>query len=234
MSTDSKRWALPGIALVLILAAGTAPTADARDGSGIWVYNADTSFSIVNLTEYTLSWDTSKVSCASYLGMQCNLFPDKEHISIPPYRTIRNNFQSDGITPTNWDGMLTFKIATLEQYPFAINFKSEKAHGKAEDKHAGTWMWLGPGTNSTGWCTFPATSANDTWCHNRWTTPVNDKAHRNVMTLVHQKFMVALYSPNNKDIVIVVQQYSSNLGDESSKYKAFKLDWTYNPGSTMP
>ncbi len=232
MFTDSRRWATAGVLLAVVLA--VSPAALARDGSGIWVYNADTSFSIVNLTDYTLSWDTSHVSCRSYMDLQCSLFPDNEHKSIPPYRTIRNNFQSDGITPTTWDGTMTFKVKSLEQYSFTINFNSEKAHGKAEDKHAGTWIWLSPGPNSSGWCTIPAASSNDTFCYGRWTTPGNDKHHRNVMTLIGPKIMVSLYSPNNKDMIIVVHQHYTTLGDESSKYKGFKLDWTYNPGSTMP
>jgi hypothetical protein len=52
----------------------------------------------------------------------------------------------------------------------------------------------------------------------------------------HPKFMVALYSPDNKDIVNVFQQNWENgtSWDDSNTYLGWQLDWVDSHGNTVP
>ncbi len=228
MSVKSCTPALLRAAILLVLAAGAA--SPARAGSGIWVYNKQVSISIINLYNDNIVLWPKGVKC---MASWCNLFQDID--LVHPYRTIRQNF--NWTDPMHWDGTMDITLNGRDNYSFTINFKSEKAKGVALTNYDhGTWIWLTPGPNSTGWCPIPKNPGSESFCHNRWTTPLGDGQHRSIMTLIGQKIMVSLFCSNGKDIVIVVSQHYNYEGqkDESSNYKGWKLDWNYQPASTMP
>ena len=82
--------------------------------------------------------------------------------------------------------------------------------------------------------------ANST-AYGRWATPVNDYKMHNVMTLIGHDIMVTLYSGDNNNATIVVQQLyawddKGPLWDDATAYtyKGNQLDFVDNDGYSVP
>jgi len=60
---------------------------------------------------------------------------------------------------------------------------------------------------------------------------MNDGKPRNLMNLEAEEIgmAVSVYSPSNKNVVVVVQTI-----DQSETYEAWKLDWADNNQSSLP
>jgi hypothetical protein len=118
---------------------------------------------------------------------------------------------------------------------FDLIFVRQRANNLAEH---GFWVGLGPSSHgpSQGW------AAANNWAYGRWATPVEDVNMHNVMTLINPKYMVSLYSGDNTNLVVVVQQQYAKLNidgldviiDDTNAYQGAKLDFVDNDGYTVP
>jgi hypothetical protein len=238
-SGSATRWgAAPVAAAILVLTmiagAGTTSANDNLNGSGIWVYACDVSFTVINLTNYHLKVASSTVQ------QHDSCFDDNiplQGLDAGPQRTWADVYSlvKNVVAPCNWgDGSVVVQAlasggsSTLHDWAFEIAFQDQHAHNLAE---SGSWIWLQPHATSQGW----STSYNN-YVYGRWATPLVDKEMHNIMTLIGPKCMVALYSPDNKNVVIVVQQYDENHDGwhDADKYKGWRLDWVDNDGSSVP
>jgi hypothetical protein len=221
------------VALALaLLGAGAARAGE--DAPGIWTYNCWMSYTIYNLTNYELKNVSSTVGHDGNCRAGCD--KPLDGLVVEPYRTWKSKCDnSDLAMPCNWSGSVVIQAQprggsnTLQDWAFEVAFKDQAAHGLLEH---GTWIYLLP-HGTQGW-SIPASA--DTWAYQRWATTINDAKMHNIMTLVGPKVMVALYSPDNKNLVIVVQQYWENAAgwDDSNHYQGWQLDWVDNDGSTVP
>ncbi len=236
-TSGSARWwgGAAAALLVLTVVAGAGPArADELNGSGIWVYACDVSFTVVNLTSYHLKVASSTVQ----LHDAC--WDDNvplQGMDVAPQRTWADVYSlvKNVVSPCNWgDGSVVVQAqasggsSTLHDWAFEIAFQDQHAHNLLE---SGSWIWLKPHSTSQGWST-----SYSNWAYGRWATPLEDLAMHNIMTLIGPKCMVALYSPDNKNIVVVVQQYDENHNGwhDADKYMGWKLDWVDNDGSSVP
>lgn len=221
-------------ALALAVTLGAVAARADQNAPGIWTYNCQMSYTIYNFTNYQLK------NVASTVGHDSNCRAGCEHplegLVVDPYRTWKSECDnSDLAMPCNWDGSVVIQAQarggsnTLHDWAFEVAFKDQGAHGLVED---GTWIYLLP-HGTQGW-SIPTTA--DAWAYRRWATTINDAAMHNIMTLIGPRVMVALYSVDNRNIVIVVQQYWENAPgwDDSNSYDGWKLDWVDNDGNTVP
>jgi nitrogenase subunit NifH len=75
--------------------------------------------------------------------------------------------------------------------------------------------------------------------YGRWATPLNDNKMHNVMTLISPEVMVTLYSTDNVNATIVVQQLRGSdsngiLWDDCGAYKGNQLDFVDNGSTSVP
>jgi hypothetical protein len=223
---------LAAVALAVALGAGTAQAG--QNAPGFWTYNCEMSYTIYNLTNYELKNVSSTVGHDGNCRSGCET--PLKGLVVEPFRTWKSECDnSDLAMPCNWHGSVVIQAQprggsnTLQDWAFEVAFKDQQAHGLLEN---GTWIYLLP-HGTQGW-SIPAST--DTEAYGRWATTINDTKMHNIMTLIGPKVMVALYSPDNKNIVIVVQQYDENASGwhDAENYDGWHLDWVDNDGNTVP
>jgi len=241
MSDKTKKngWLVLAFTLALIGGSVTAVRAGEQDAPGIWIYNKMMNLSIVNMTEYTLNWD-DKVWCE---GRFCqHPFYDMYNRWCPgvdPYRTsywqTNTTNMSSALEPLRWGGDMTFTMSSNNQtvnpeYTFIIHFVEQAPANALAGK--GCWVSLQkpvpPAANK--WYNSSGAMLNGRWC-----TPIGDTKMHNIMTMASDKFVVSLYSPDNKAVVLVLQQnYSSIWGNDAKDWMGWELDWVDNGESSVP
>jgi hypothetical protein len=221
-------------------AAQTCPSSNVPLG-GIWMYGTfSTNFSmtVVNLTDYQLtSTPRASVPIPVYASEDYpypfqNLM---EPISVAPYRSVlwKSGYSGSLLDPQRYAGRIRFQLSTaVGTRSFEVNFATQAARGAVPGR--GTWIALSqvkfaPVTDEP-WC-------RNSFCGGVWSTPWMDPIGvdlgwdynmHNVMTLTTHDLVVALYSPDNLSIVLVVRQ---THGDNDY---APLLDFVDNDGRSVP
>jgi hypothetical protein len=215
--------------VAVTVALGTWPAGAAQTGSGIWVYNCHFTIAIVNMTDQTLKFH-GQVKSQGYETQVYLLGAITDNAySVAPWSTWTwgccAHHQMD---PTWFDGTIT--LTGKSEWAFGIKATSQDASG---DPKKGTWFSLVPADPSTQQWAAP-----NAYSYLRWATPVNDLKMHNIMTLIGSEAMVAMYSPDNVNIVVVVQEYAGEREFDASKdpnsYVGWRLDWVDNSGGSVP
>lgn len=234
MFAKMKMKSLLLLALTLVFIGWGVETVGAatQAATGIWLYDTGISISVVNMTDYTLKW---KSTVQTY-GKDNDVGPFYDgygnfYSSVNSYRTKTwRSDSSSSISPSNWSGDLTFTLDTVSDgYSVQIHFVQQSpANALAGD---GCWVSL-RATNSSS---SPYSTSTNAWVNNRWATPTTDNKMHNVMTLISDAFVVSLYSPDNKNITLILQQnYSSTYGSDVNIWGGYKNDWVDNDGYSVP
>lgn len=208
---------------------------------GIWLYPVWTShfsMTVVNLTDYQLR-STLRSSTPSPVVTSDEAYPYPfqnlmDPISIAPYRSaLWKSGYSGAFGPQRYGGRIRFQLSTAAgARSFDVNFATQAARGAAVGR--GTWIALSqvkftPVTNEP-WCL-------NSFCGGVWSTPWMDPIDvslgwnynmHNVMTLTTPDLVVALYSPDNLNIVLVVRQ--THGGNDYAPL----LDFVDNDGRSVP
>jgi hypothetical protein len=231
------------VAIMATLASSSLRVDAGQDGSGIWVFNGafssdNMSISLINLTNYPLTYSPD-TPCPSENGMYKGqpMLECGSTWSVDPFRTkVWTAWAGAPASPTHYDGRMTLYSTGFPDWSFDLVFAQQYAKGQAI---RGMWVGLSPHGAGQGW----STAANDeNWAYGRWITPVNDNKMHNIMTLIGPKCMVALYSSDNKNLVVVVQQLhevdtnGATLWDDAAGdvYRGYGLDFVDNSGETVP
>lgn len=235
MTLAGSKAGTSGVALAVtaMLALVVSPGAADQTGSGVWVYNTEMTITVYNLTNYDLvSSDINLQGHGSCMQVKVPL----KGLQVTPLRAWMGLYELGftEINPCAFSGSVVVEAkargggSTLAPWSFEVAFANQHASGLAE---SGNWVWLRPHGANQGWST-----ATGSMVHGRWATPIDDLEMHNIMTLIGPKCMVALYSPDNKNLVIVVQQYDENASgwDDAGNYSGWKLDWVDNGGSSVP
>lgn len=219
--------------IVAMLAWNEGPAFSDELGTGIWLYDTPMSISLINLTNYPLTYlDVGADPVSSYGGSG-----GPEYIlsyggcwSVAPFRTGVWNYDSGGASPRSWDGARTLTVTGIDDCTFDLVFKRQYYNNGGLH---GFWVGLSPHGTGQGWST-----AANSFAYGRWVTPVNDTKMHNVMTLIGPECMVTLYSGDNANLVVVVQQYYAESAgvtmDDTDAYQGAKLDFVDNAGSSVP
>jgi hypothetical protein len=234
-------WSLfvAGCLLAAAAAGAEKKVGSTANGTGIWLYTPQLDISIVNMTEYTLDWSGGRtVSCVSACLDPWTDSSNRYIHGAAPYRTLVWHFESPYFWQVEaWDGATTFWLEGQDtKYNFKMVFLSQNDDQGYAGK--GTWVSLQPVTWGA-WKGYNGDSAapdfRPGYQNGRYVTRMNDKQMHNIMTMVSDHFVVSLYSPNNNDIVVVVQQnYSPTWGSDSNSYKGFPLNWADNAELSCP
>ncbi|MBI5582790.1 MAG: ricin-type beta-trefoil lectin domain protein [Deltaproteobacteria bacterium] len=174
------------------------------------------------------TYNTTSRALAVYGGTKC-LDWDSEHTKLQIYDCYGYANQQWTLNPNGTitgDGGLCLDVAgTSNGTPVDVSTCS----GTTQQQ----WAWVGQSFLGQGW-----SSAANNWVYGRWATPVNDFKMHNVMTLIGPDVMVALYSADNRNLVIVVQQIyearGSAVWDDRSIYQSYSWDFVDNAGGSVP
>jgi hypothetical protein len=240
------------VAIAAMLVWGSHPALAGQNGAGIWVYgNSTWSITVINLTDYPLTYLRSNEPGAySYPfvandskncgGHQQILGVGDVDWSIDPYRNIWwYGDRGCAIAPVFYSGRVTLYSTGFRNWAFDLVFADQAAHNLAE---RGFWVGLSPHT-TLGPQRWANGGTSGTWAYGRWATPIDDKKMHNVMTLIGDEIMVALFSADNRNITVVVQQmiavaWNGSAGnlvwDDEYTYKGNYLDFVDNDGSSVP
>ncbi len=203
---------------------------------GIWVYNKIWSLNVFNLTNYSLK----KIYTDAHEAGGCEPGgtgndPFQSFGSLGPYRTYQETLGPGcSIAPLHYYGCTRFQVqdpnpAGLKNWAFEVCFEAQDAHNLAEK---GTWIYLRKYADTQEW------SQPNTFAYGRWATPINESPSKmhNIMTLIGPEMMAAVYSTNNKGIVVMVQQYWENAEgwNDRSNYHGLALDFVDNASDRVP
>jgi len=236
-------------AMFAMLALGPYPASACCGGTGIWTYNHEWSIALVNLTDFPLTYLKTEEGAApypiwhnTYSCIKNDVYQDMldagDDWQVDAYRTkVWVGDPCSFVTPSYWDGRMTLYLVGHPECSFDLVFVGHQAHNLAEH---GNYTGLSPSPNEPGPGGGWVLNVSN-WAYGRWVTPVNDYQMHNVMTLISSKFMVALYSGDNNNLVVVVQQlYGEDpstgdlLWDDSNVYKAYHLDFVDNDNYAVP
>lgn len=198
---------------------------------GIWVYPADRqniTLTIINLTPYELTSTPRSAmgSVALVVYGDSWVYPfqrNMEPITVAPYRTViwKEGYAGPFYKPHFW-GHIRFALSTpLWAHSFDVAMTVQNPEGWTDQ---GTWISLQNSSVNDTWC------AAGVFCGGVWATPrmIGHYDMHNIMTLTSPDLVVALYSPDNLKIVLVVREAT---GDQ---YDGWMLDWVDNGGSSVP
>lgn len=196
------------------------------------------SMTVVNLTDRQLT-STSRSATPSPVISSDEAYPYpfqhlSDPISIAPYRSALWKSGYSGMWgPQHYDGRIRFALNTTAwSHSFDIDFIAQKARGAAVGR--GTWIALtqvkiSPVTNES-WC-------NGVFCGGVWSTPWMDPLAvnlgwnynmHNLMTLTTPELVVALYTPDNLNLVLVVRE------TRGADYYRWIVDFVDNDGTAVP
>ena len=228
------------VAMLTMLALNPHP---ASAEGGIWSYYTNMSIALVNLTNYKQTYVSDDWVYTEAGGCSGNqpLLDLGSDWQVPPYRTKTWSSTNGCITdPRNYTGSVKFHLLDLEDSPspianstFTLHFAAHHASGL--NPGSGTWVELVREPEQSYW-----SDVRDGFVYNRWSTAGSSVSVRpsNIMTLISEKFMVALYSPDNENIVIVVQQFYENqdgvIWDDTGTYVSYGLNFADNDAVSCP
>ena len=242
MSTNIRKSIFAVVIIVAALVVLQVPhqaSAAEHLGGGIFQFESAWSISLVNLTDYPLTYMRADEPDAYGYPWAGNtggpMLAAGTDWQVDPYRTkiwiCSKGFLS---APIIYHGRMTLYSKGFKDWAFDLVFVDQKADGVLEH---GTWIALSPHEKTTTQNWAPA----NTWAYGRWVTPVNDLAMRNIMTLIGPKIMVTLYSSNNVDVTVVVQQLSATdasgnvvWDDTVDVYKGNMLDFVDSGSTYVP
>ncbi len=241
--------------LVGVLALATGVPRSALANNGIWWYvtgNTVVTLSLVNLTDYQLV--TTYVNVENDTNV-CFAHPFARFgVSVPPNRTAIWKSYSPG-NPTAMNGKMTFWAGSCQgeagcqemdkKWSFDLNFHPENAGGSVVKYPGnGTWIYL-TATDTTntdpydGW--IPSWDSTYDPANYLWegflgyATRLNDGHMHNQMNLEGHELAVSVFSGDNNDIVLVVQQTHGKPGVQlPDEYKGWKYNWVDNDGDSVP
>ncbi len=231
-----NRIARTALALTL-LAAAAAPATAGQKQAGIWIYSSDVTTTIINLTSYTLKLYGSSVvehdgCCPGTCGDVVFAYTG---LKVGPMTTWQEAVD-DGCSsdPISWAGQAAFTFSGdyLADSGFDIEIANQDQAGDITSGRNGTWFALSPRNGvANSWKPASATPH----C-GRYPNPVDDYKMHNVMNLINDKVMITLYSPDNKNLVIVAQQFNANLNGwhDCDAYGSYRLDFVDNSGDSVP
>jgi hypothetical protein len=227
---NAPRSCLAFLAVAVAVLGFGSRAARAEDGAGIWLYNTDWTANVINLSNYTLKIASSDYNVTEKDGCEPGGagYQPFYFSKVDPFRSWQEKYTNGcNMTPYTYSGRVSigFSSGYLQGYKFDVVFVREQCKGLAEHGY-----WIALEKNAGNWST-----ASNTKVQNRWATPLGDKKMHNVMTLISNDVMVALYSSNNKDVTLVVQQYKdSKYWDDAKHAVGLQLDFVDNGGKHVP
>lgn len=229
-------------------------------GTGVWMlrgYYHDYSITLVNLTNGQLITDSNLrdvVADDECVGEDSdNAKPfvvpgnfSSTRVVLEPYQTLVWATYTP-IVGTGcahfWDGMITFVANFTDwsppgnQFRFDLNFVSDK---KSWLYKTGTWAYLTPAAGESWWYQEGWGSSDDSYwpeVSNLWTTLYGDGQMRNITLMQPNEnapLTVTLYSHDNHNIVLAVQETAAIQKTANATYVGYKLDWVDNPDDNVP
>lgn len=243
--------------LLLALVIGCLASSRAQGqvpGTGIWMLRGTDhqySITLVNLTNGQLALESRDVvtddSCLS--PDQAQPFADPTFgfykLVVDPYQSVVWATYSPtlGGCAHFWDGTITFRAGFTDwsppgsQWTFDLNFVSDK---KSWLYKTGTWAYLTPTPGSSWWKNEGWGFTDDSYWPNisyLWTTLYDDGQMRNITLIeptIYAPQTVSLYSQDNNNIVLVVQETAALQQAANATYKGYKLDWVDNADDNVP
>jgi hypothetical protein len=223
---------LPALILAALALGPTPACALDPDTGGIWVFKCDWGFNVYNLTNYNmkmLSWDVDEHDgcCPGVCGMAPFQIP-----TISAMRSYTSTIEEGCSTdPESYDGTTVwgFEGSYLSDSAFEIHLHNTTPGDENTDLHHGTWITLNP-HGAQSWAT------PHTWKCGRYATGVQDQMMHNITTLISSKVMVTMFSSNNKNITVVVQQFNEEASgwNDCNVYEGNQLDFVDNDGDSVP
>lgn len=245
--------------LTMVMGCLAASQAQAQvPGTGIWMlrgYYHDYSITLVNLTSGQLvtysdprdvvvdhgcvDADSAKpfVTPGSFPGTR---------LVLDPYETVVWATYTP-IVGTGcahfWDGKITFQAEFTDwsppgsQFKFDLNFVSDK---KSWLYKTGTWAYLTPAWGESWWDEEGWGFTNDSFwpsISHLWTTHYGDGQMRNLTLMQPDEYApvtVSLYSSDNYNLVLVVQETAAIQEAANATYVGYQLDWVDNPDDNVP
>lgn len=233
-------------------------------GTGIWMLrgtNHDYSIALVNLTNGRLRTYSDPRDLIVQEGWEYDCLGQDEAkpfvdpvygwvgVVLEPYESTVWSTYSMGLGgPVGgcahyWDGKITF-LADLtsssppgSQWKFDLNFVSDK---KSWLYKTGTWAYITPPAGDAWWY-------EEGWGFNLdsywpdisylWTTLYGDGQMRNITLMQPNEdapLTVTLYSHDNHNIVLAVQETAAIQQTANATYVGYELDWVDNPDDNVP
>jgi hypothetical protein len=238
------------LALVIGCLAGSRAQAQVP-GTGIWMLRGtyhDYSITLVNLTHGQLIIESRDVNADENCVKpnQAQPFVDPNYPGFPvvvdPYQSMVWATYSPNLDGCAhfWDGTITFLAGFTDwgsQWKFDLNFVSDK---KSWLYKTGTWAYLTATPGSSWWNNEGWGFTSDSYWPNishLWTTLYNDGQMRNITLIepsIYAPQTVSLYSQDNNNIVLVVQETAALQQAANATYKGYKLDWVDNADDNVP
>jgi hypothetical protein len=234
MFTDRSNWKAILLLLGFLVATTGIPTLAAA-GGGIWWYGESKQFTItlINLTDHTLISTYSDVEVSN----SCYSYPFQiVGVNVGKYESA---IWLSEITPSvlllHYNGKMTFLPKDMDpKWKFDLHFHPNNGEGTTLGQ--GTWIYLTANDNTnTGWVpSWDPLKVPEALYQSYlgYATRMNDGKPRNLMNLEATEIgmAVSVYSPNNTDVVVVVQ----TVDKTDTYYRAWKLDWADNNQSSLP
>jgi len=239
-----------------------AQTRAQMPGTGIWMlrgFNHDYSIALVNLTNGKLTTDSDLLDvvadhCVSMNDDQAQPFVDLESapgspLVVDPYQSaVWSTYTPTPGGPTTgcahfWDGKITFLADLTNSWPpgsqwrFDLNFVSDK---KSWLYKTGTWVYITPTFGDSWWCKDDWGFNDDSYwpkISHLWTTHCDDGLMRNITLMQPDEYApltVSLYSHDNHNLVVVVQETAAIQETANANYVGYELDWVDNPDDNVP
>lgn len=261
MNALAKKSALsPTVLLIVIMGCLAASQAQAQvPGTGIWMLRGtyhDYSITLVNLTGGQLI-TVSDPRDDVVAGHECvdadSAIPFVEPGTFSGTRLVLEPYESvvwatyTPIVGTGcahfWDGRITFLADLTDSSPpgtqwrFDLNFVSDK---KSWLYKTGTWAYLTPTSGDSWWYQEGWGFTLDSYWPNisyLWTTFYGDGQMRNITLMQPDEYApltVTLYSQDNNNLVLVVQETAALQQAANATYVGYELDWVDNPDNNVP
>ena len=243
---------------------GVSQTQAQMPGTGIWMLrgtNHDYSIALVNLTNGRLRTysDPRDLVVEEDWQRYCWHEDEAKPFVDPVYGTVGVNlgpYESKvwstfslglggpvGGCAHYWDGKITF-LADLAsssppgaQWTFDLNFVSDK---KSWLYKTGTWVYITPSAGESWWYEEDWGFNNNSYWPDTsylWTTLYGDGLMRNITLMQPNEYApltVTLYSHDNHNIVLAVQETAAIQKMANATYVGYKLDWVDNPDDNVP
>ncbi len=232
---------------VLAVVVGSTSQALAGRNGLYWYLNQTTvTVTLVNLTDYTLSLpadpDQSRLGVG---GANCLSYPFQHGVTVEPYSTAI--WKTSNASNVTWYyGKITFLPTGMDpKWSFDLKFSHVYI---SYWKQYGTWIYLNAtcapdnscDTSTYGWFpgwVVPDVDAQDLFPYwGRYTTPLEDTHMHNQMNLLGYEVSVSVFSGNNNDITVVIQQTGADYlnGQTPDPYVGWELNWVDNDGNDFP
>jgi hypothetical protein len=247
------------VLLTLVIGCLAASGSQAQvPGTGIWMLRGtyhDYSITLVNLTNGQLITDSDPRAVVA--DHSC-LYDDEaqpfvDPASFPGTKLVLGPYESviwatyTRIVGTGcahfWDGKITFLADFTDwsppgtQWKFDLNFVSDK---KSWLYKTGTWAYITPTSGASWWYQEGWGFTLDSYWPNisyLWTTLYGDGLMRNI-TLMEPNYYapltVSLYSQDNNNLVLVVQETAALQRAANATYLGYELDWVDNTDDNVP